>query len=185
MKNKYIFLRHAETIKDPSIHAKDWLLTTEALGVVSEYINSDKFANVNLIVASTENKAVATAKPIAKNLNLEILELEEVKEIGRSSKFLTDEEFLIQKEKQMTDLETEVDGGESGRVALNRFKSGIAKLEAENEGKTILVVTHGTVMSLYFAELLNELSNAFSRWQKLKFCALGEVENNKVVVDII
>ena len=85
----------------------------------------------------------------------------------------------------MTDLETEVDGGESGRNALNRFKIGIEKLEEENNGKTILVVTHGTVMSLYFAELLNELPNAFLRWQKLKFCALGEVENNKVVVDII
>lgn len=185
MKNKYFFLRHAETLKDPSVHAKDWLLTPDALNVINEYVNSGKFSGVNMIVASTENKAVATAKPIAKNLNLEIMELEEIKEIGRSNKFLTDEEFLVQKRKQMTDLDTEVDGGESGRNALNRFKAGIAKLEETNTGKTILVVTHGTVMSLYFAELTNNLATAFERWQALPFCAVGIIENGVVTQDIV
>jgi broad specificity phosphatase PhoE len=155
------------------------------LEMVNEYIENGEFANVDIVVASTESKAIATAKPIAKFLNLDILEIDEFKEIGRSNKFLRDEEFLLQKKKQMTEMETKVDGGESGRDALERFKSGILKLENENEGKNILIVSHGTVMSFYFAELLGEIENSFERWEKLKFCALGKVENSTIIQDII
>jgi hypothetical protein len=53
MKNKYVFLRHAETIKDPEKHPKDWLLTPEALEKIKEYIRHGKFSNITKIVSST------------------------------------------------------------------------------------------------------------------------------------
>jgi broad specificity phosphatase PhoE len=185
MKNKYIFLRHAETLKDPNTHPKDWLLTPDALQIVNKYIEEGKFANVTKIYSSTEPKAVATGKPISAKLEAEINELENFVEVKREKKFLTDEEFLAQKKKEVENLGTVENGVESGGDALNRFEEGIDKLESEFNGETILVISHGTVMSIYFAKLLNELPNVFDRWQKLKFCALGEVENNHVKVDII
>ena len=42
-KNKYIFLRHAETMKDPTKHAKDWDLTPDALVKIQEYILENRF----------------------------------------------------------------------------------------------------------------------------------------------
>jgi broad specificity phosphatase PhoE len=184
MKNRYIFLRHAETIKDPSIHPKDWSLTPDALKKIDEYLKKKFFGKVTKIVTSGENKAYSTGIPIANATGLEITQMTDFNEIGRSSKFLTDEEFLLQKRRQLKELDTEVDGGESGRNALERFKTGIAKLEEENEGQTILVITHGTVLTLYFAEQTGKWERIFDRWKRLPFCAIGLVENGKVVKDL-
>jgi broad specificity phosphatase PhoE len=185
MKNKYVFLRHAETIKDPDTHPKEWLLTPDALQLVNKYTEEGKFNGITKIYSSTEPKAVATGRPISTQLGLEINEMENFVEVKREKKFLTDEEFLAQKKKEVENLETVENGVESGGDALKRFEEGINKLESEYNGETILIISHGTVMSIYFAKLLNQLDNAFERWQKLKFCALGSVVNNQVVEDIV
>ena len=184
MKNKYIFLRHAETIKDPNVHPKEWGLTPDALNKIQEYLKKKFFGQVTRIVSSGENKAYSTGVPIANEMGLEITQMPEFSEIGRSGKFLTDDEFLVQKRRQLTELDTEVDGGESGRNALERFKGGIAKLEAEHEGETFLIISHGTVLTLYFAELTGKWTRIFDRWKRLPFCAIGLVENNRVVKDL-
>lgn len=185
MKNKYIFLRHGKTIKNPSKNSREWSITNDALEIIKEYIKDNFFSGVTCIISSEEDKAYTTGIPIAKINNLEIIRMSEFNEINRSDKFLTSEDFLIQKKKQLDNLSIEIDGGESGQNALNRFKLGIAKLESKYKNKTILIITHGTVLSLYFAELLNQTSDTFNRWQKLKFCALGKVENNIVIKDIV
>lgn len=185
MKNTYIFLRHGETIKDPTVHPKEWKLTPEALTVINEYINLDIFKQVNFIYSSTENKSVATLRPIATALSKEIIEVANFVEIGRSPKFLSDEEFLIQKKRQLTEHQSEVDGGESAEHALNRFKEGIEQIEKDHDGQTILVGSHGTVLSLYFADILNQMDQAYERWGKLPFCAYGVIKDGKVEKDII
>jgi 2,3-bisphosphoglycerate-dependent phosphoglycerate mutase len=172
MKNKYLVLRHAETIKDPEKHPKDWLLTHEALDKINEYIKEEKFSHITKIVSSTEPKAVATGKPIGEYLSLPILEMEEFVEVKREKKFLTDEEFLIQKQKELELRNEKVNSVESGDEAIARFKSGIVKLESEHENENILIITHGTIMTLSIADYKNDFLNIFENWKKLKFCEL-------------
>ena len=38
MKNTYIFLRHAETVKDPSVHPKEWKLTEAGVKKIEDYV---------------------------------------------------------------------------------------------------------------------------------------------------
>ena len=171
MKNKYVFLRHAETIKDPDVHPKDWLLTSDALEYLNTYISNGDFSAVTRIYSSTEPKAIATGKPISEYLNLKINEMEEFVEVKREKKFLTDEEFLLQKKREVENLES--------------VENGISILEKIHEGETVLIISHGTVMTIYFAKLLGQLNKTFERWQKIKFCALGSVHNYKVMKDII
>lgn len=185
MKNKYVFLRHAETIKDPDVHPKDWLLTSDALEYLNTYISNGDFSAVTRIYSSTEPKAIATGKPISEYLNLKINEMEEFVEVKREKKFLTDEEFLLQKKREVENLESVENGIESGADALRRFENGISILEKIHEGETVLIISHGTVMTIYFAKLLGQLNKTFERWQKIKFCALGSVHNYKVMKDII
>lgn len=185
MPNTYIFLRHAETVKDPEVHAKLWKLAPEGLDKIHDYIQSGVLSSVQHIFASEEHKAIATAQPIADTYSLPIESYAEFNEIKRGDRFLSDEEFLVQKRRQMTELEEEIDGGESGRHALERFHSGIEKLNHAYQDSTILIVTHGTVMSLYFAELTGNLDAAFERWERLPFCAMGIVQASKVEKDII
>lgn len=172
MKNKYLILRHAETVKDSNVHPKDWLLTPDALTKISEYISTGKFDTVTKIVSSTESKAIATGKPISEYLKLPIIEMEEFVEVKREKKFLTDAKFLDQKKRELTNLDTVENDTESANEALKRFESGIAKLESENSSENILIITHGTMMSLYLAKQENNLQDVFTKWSKLQFCEL-------------
>jgi broad specificity phosphatase PhoE len=187
MKNKYIFLRHGETIKDPNTDVTEWTLTHDALNTLQKHIDNSKFLEVTKVVSSIEPKAITTAKPVANLLGLDIHTVSEFCEILREKKFLTDEEFLDQKKRELTNLDKIENGEESANDALKRFLSGIEKLESETSGETILVVSHGTVLTLYFAHLLNLLNTGelFSRWQKMGFCAVGKVHGGKVVEDIV
>jgi broad specificity phosphatase PhoE len=175
MQNKYLILRHAETIKNPDKHPKDWLLTPDALEKINEYISDGKFNSITKIVTSTEPKAVATVKPISTHLNLPITEVEEFVEVKREKKFLTDEEFLIQKQKELEVRNEKVNGVESGDEAITRFKLGIEKLEEEFKDESILIITHGTIMTLFLADCKNDFLNIFENWKNLKFCELVEL----------
>lgn len=172
MKNKYILLRHAETIKDPNTHPKDWLLTSDGLEKINTYITEGKFNGITKILSSTESKAVATGKPIAEFLGLPIEEMEEFVEVKREKKFLTDDEFLDQKKRELTNLDEIENGVESANSALGRFEGGIQKLEKHYSGENILVITHGTIMTLYLAKLNDDFENIFKNWGRLKFCEL-------------
>jgi len=172
MKNKYTLLRHAETIKDPDTHPKDWLLTSDSLDKIHEYITEGKLNSITKIVSSTEAKAVATGKPIAEYLNLPIEEMEEFVEVKREKKFLTDEEFLIQKQKELEARSERVNGVESGDEAVTRFKLGMQKLEEKYSGENILIISHGTIMALFLADHKNDFENIFERWEKIKFCEI-------------
>lgn len=172
MNNKYIFLRHAETVKDPNKPTPEWDLTPNALAKINEYISEKKFDGITKIHSSTEPKAVATGKPISMFLNLPIETLEEFVEVKREKKFLTDEEFLDQKKRELTNLDQIENGAESANQALTRFESGIKKLENKYSGENILIITHGTIMSLYVSQMHNDLENVFELWSKLKFCEM-------------
>lgn len=175
MKNKYILLRHAETIKDPNRPVTEWDLTPEALVKIDEYISEGKFNNITKIIASTEPKAIATGKPIAKFLNLPIEEMEEFVEVKREKKFLTDEEFLIQKQKELELRDEKVNGMESGNEAISRFEKGIQDLEGKYSNENILIITHGTILSLFLAKQQNNFENIFEIWSRMKFCELVEI----------
>lgn len=172
MKNKYLILRHAETIKGPNKPAPEWDLTADALEKINYYISERKFSDITKIVSSSEPKAVATGKPIAIHLNLPISEMEEFVEVKREKKFLTDEEFLDQKKRELTNLYQIENGVESANQALARFERGIQKLEEKYLDENILIITHGTIMTLYLAKINNDFGSIYENWKKLKFCDL-------------
>jgi broad specificity phosphatase PhoE len=175
MKNKYLILRHAETIKDPDKHPKDWLLVPDALEKINEYIDSDKFFKITRIISSTEPKAIVTGKPISEFFNLPITEMEEFVEVKREKKFLSDEEFLTQKQKELEIRNERINGIESGNEAIVRFNLGIEKLEKEFKNESILIITHGTIMTLFLADHKNDFLNVFENWKNLKFCELVDL----------
>ena len=108
-----------------------------------------------------------------------------INKVCRDHKEQIKEEFEAEKVKQLKDLDYHAFEGESGKEALARFKQGIDQILKENIGKIILVVTHGTILNIYFADLLNTYDKLPERWQKTAFCAYGVVENGIVAKDII
>lgn len=185
MKTKLIFLRHAETEKNPLVNAANWGLSDKGKSQAGEISNLSEMQSVDCIYASEEIKTTLTVEPLVKKINKEIIALGNFNEVKRGDKFLTKQEFEEEKVKQLKDLKYRAFDGESGIDALDRFKEGITKISNENLGKVILIVTHGTILNIYFANLLNKYDDLPERWNKTSFCAFGIIEDGKVIKDII
>ncbi len=182
---KIIFLRHAEVEKDPSVNAVFWNLSREGEDNAKKLLGVSELMEVDKIYSSSEKKAFLTVNPIADALSKEIEQLSFFDEVKREDKFLSKEEFEKEKLLQLEDIDYHAFDGESGREALLRFKEGVKKAEEENKEGAILIATHGTILNLYFADILNTYDKIFERWEKTGFCSYGVIENGKVIKDII
>lgn len=183
--NILYFLRHAETEKNPNIPAIKWSLSTLGMGQAKKTAESGFFKDLDVVISSGEEKAFQTAKPVAESLGKEIIRMTEFNEVKRGDKFLTKEEFEKLKHEKLEDLDCKKDGGESGHEALTRFESGIDKINKLYSGKNILIVSHGTILALYFAKITNDFANIYKRWQATGFCSWGKIRNNIVERDIV
>ena len=48
----------------------------------------------------------------------------------------------------------------------------------------ILISSHGIVINLHFAKVLNQLDIVYDRWKQTTFCDFGIIKNGLVVKDI-
>lgn len=186
MNNKIIFLRHAKTKVDNTLPIADWFLTDDGVKHAKEVSSDPIFDDVDLIFASTERKAVDTAKPITERLGKEIIQVENLGEIKRpNAEKITLEEYKRLKSIVFSDFDKSESGWETVNRALSRFSKAVEEIDRKYENKVILIVAHGTVMSLYFANIQGKMDELFSRWKSLGFCEWGVVENGKVTRDIV
>ena len=184
MKNTYILIRHAEPKKEPDKHPTKWILSKKGKKE-AENLCEILDNKIDLLYSSEEIKAQETIKPLSNKLNLEINLSSFFNEQKRGSKYLTKEEFMSLKKKKLENQNYNPDNGESSEQSLRRFKEGINNLDKKYNNKTIIIASHGTVLSLYFANLLDKESEIFERWNHMDFCAYGIVKQNKVIKDII
>lgn len=183
--NTFIFLRHAETEKDSTKNAADWILSEKGFEESKNLTQLPIFQNLDLIFTSSEVKSVLTAKPLAVNLDLEIIRMPEFDEVRRSNTFLSTEEFNIHKKRQLEDLNFAAFDGETGNEALRRFRTGLKKLNENYNDKKILIVSHGTILTIYFAHQKGIFDDLNGRWSKTKFCSYGIIRDKEIIKDII
>lgn len=176
-------MRHAETAVDHKVQASDWLLTKEGLRQAESLASAGIFDSVDCIFSSTEGKALQTARPFADRLGIEILEYSELRELDRGKELLSNTEYLHSVERTLKES-IKVPGWESGEQALNRFQSGLERITNEGSFREGLLISHGLVLSMHFADLLGA-DDVFSRWQRLRFCAWGTIQDNTIIKDIV
>ncbi len=180
-----IFLRHAETHKDPNISAIDWTLSTYGYKQAQDVAELSPMHQTIAIYTSTESKSIETAKPLAKKLNRQIIQNKAFNEVLRGETFLSKEDFEQEKTKQLQDLNYHAFNGESGFEALERFKNGIEEIILHHPNDTVLIVSHGTILNIYFSYLRGTYQDLPERWQETQFCAYGVVKDGMIVKDII
>jgi len=185
MNTRIIFLRHAETEKDPNIHAIEWMLSEEGERQAIKVSEIPLMNEADFLYSSNEKKAFLTVEPLAKKLSKSIQQLSFFDEVARGEKFLTKEEFEQEKRRQLEDLNYKAFNGESGNDALERFKEGVRRVSEENPGKTLLIVSHGTILNIFFANLLSREHALPERWNKTGFCAYGVISDGEIKRDLI
>lgn len=181
---KIILMKHAMPTVTATLPSNQWTLTEEGIKdskVLAENLSQYQFSK---IFSSNEPKAIQTARTIGEVLSKNVEVMEGLHEHERESKRVIHERDewheLIKKFFEYPD--ELILGDETATSAKNRFSSSLHQLiDDQKDEEDIIVVTHGTVMSLFISTYnqvdIFELWNSFG----LPSCAVLERENYRLI----
>lgn len=153
MRRLYL-VRHAPVVVDFAVPAREWPLAPDAAGGVHDLAERLAAAGLRRIVASPEDKAVATGALLATALGLPLAIREGLEEHHRLvEQQAADRAVFEANVRRFFDRPNHVVfGTESAAGALARFQGAVGALMDETgmdeTGADELIVSHGTVITL-------------------------------------
>ena len=164
-----VLVRHSTPEIRRDIPAAEWRLSTEGVARARAIADRLPVANAACVFTSCEPKAIETAQAIAAKLGLAVEQVPNLHEHQRpAAQMLPREEF----DEAIRDLFARpgelVFGAETADQARRRFTMAVMRLLARAAGD-VVVVTHGTVMSLFVAEATGLEPFAFWKRQQMPF----------------
>lgn len=180
---KYLILvKHSLPEIVESIPAREWRLSEEGRQRAQRLAEQLSDYSPDVIVSSKEPKAIETAEIIAGKFRLTNHVFEGLHEYDRSNvPFLTRDQFLSAIKRFLEKPNELVFGNETADRAYNRFKQAVQSVRTSFPNKNIVLVAHGTVISL-FVSCLTGYSGK-SLWEELglpSFVVL-DIESNKLI----
>jgi len=164
--NKLILVKHSLPEILPDIPASEWHLSAE--GRKRCQVLGDNLArhDPDLIFSSQEPKAEETAQIIAQQLGKPLFIIPGLHEHERKTVRFTNEDQFIASVKKFFELpDAPVFGEETATQSLNRFSSATDELISQNRDQNLVVVSHGTVITLFVAN--NCGIEPFPFWSRL------------------
>ncbi len=164
--NDLILVKHSlpEIVK--KLPAREWILSAE--GKRRARILAEKLRpyQPDMIISSREPKAVQTAEIVANILQLGMQIADDLHEHERSNvAFLSQEAFEMNVREFFNKPSELIFGIETASQALERFHRAVRLARSHNEDRTIVIVTHGTVISLFISHCTG--LPGFSLWKDL------------------
>ena len=141
-------IRHA---KSPFVVGQELTRELSTQGLIDAKKVADIMDNkkIDLIVSSPYTRAIQTIEEIATNKDIEIIVYEELRERQLKGAFkLTEDEIYQAIKTSFEDIDFHLTDGESIRDVQNRAIPVIKDLLNNYEGKTIIIGTHGNVMTI-------------------------------------
>ncbi|MBA2297458.1 MAG: histidine phosphatase family protein [Actinobacteria bacterium] len=171
---RLVLVRHAPVRLDPETPPRLWELTDEGRAAAERLARLDVFRGVEALVTSPEPKARATAAPIAVTGGYELRVDHGLREAERGAAPVDDRDgFVAQVDAWYGG--TPVPGWEERDVAAARIVGAVARLRDELRGDLVLV-SHGTVLSLYLAWLLGRERVDLAEWEAIPLPAFVVVD---------
>jgi broad specificity phosphatase PhoE len=132
----------------------EWRLRPE--GVAGASVLAERLTRAGYrptkIVASLEPKATQTGSIIAERLRLPFATVEDLHEHDRRAVgFLAADKFAARMRDLFAHPDDVVFGTESASAALTRYAKAVDGVVKEQPGGDVVIVSHGTVMSLFVA----------------------------------
>lgn len=181
---KYLILvKHSVPEIDENRPANTWKLSEE--GQVRAHRLAEQLESFipEVIVSSNEPKAKGTAEILARHFQLDMQVLPNLHEHDRSGvPYLLHDAFqasiceFFQKPNEL------VFGNETANQAHSRFYRAVHSVLNEHRNKTVVIVTHGTVISLFVSRLTG--SSDLELWNMLglpSFIAMDLSSNTLIV----
>jgi len=153
--NNLILVRHSEPEIKPAKPASTWRLSERGRTRAGELAEELRGFSPASIWGSKEPKAIETAQILAGALHLSVNIADGLEEHHRCNVpyFPTQDEFEQAIEQFFLNSQELVLGDETAHQVLQRFTAAIGRIIATDTAETPIVVTHGTVMTLYTASV--------------------------------
>ncbi len=151
--HRLILVRHAAPRVQPDIPARDWPLSAEGR-IQAERLAArlTTLCAPTVVYSSPERKAFETAGLIACALGLKVERASDLREHDRTGAgYLDADAFAAAIARFFACPEELVFGRETATQAGARFAAAVRELGARTPNRDILLVTHGTVLTLYAA----------------------------------
>lgn len=164
---KYLVLvKHSVPQIEVDHPANSWKLSAEGQRRAHRLAEHLQSFEPDIIVSSSEPKAKETADILAKQLRLELQIVPRLHEHDRSNvPYLSHETFQSSIRAFFQNPDQLVFGRETADQAYSRFYHAVHSVLNEHKDKTVVVVTHGTVISLFVSKLTG--SSDLELWQML------------------
>jgi broad specificity phosphatase PhoE len=182
--NKYLILvKHSIPEIVETLPAREWKLSELGRARALRLAELLKQYQPEVVISSTESKAKETAEIIAGRHQIEYRVAEDLHEHDRSNvPYLAHDEFQASVHEFFLKPDELVFGRESADQAHARFYRRVHSILNEHPDKTVVIVTHGTVISLFVSRLTG--SSDFEIWNMLglpSFIAI-ELGSNTLIV---
>ena len=154
MKKYLILVKHSITAIVESLPAREWHLTEEGCMRAQRLAEQLNSFHPEVIASSTEPKARETGQIIADRYQLALHLVDGLQEHDRSTTpFLSTDQFQAAICEFFEKPATLVFGNETANAAHARFSDAVDTFLREYPAQTALVVSHGTVISLFVSRL--------------------------------
>jgi broad specificity phosphatase PhoE len=179
-----ILVRHSQSRITPGVPASRWPLTEEGRRGCKPLASKLAKWNPDLIVTSTEAKAIETGRHVATALGIPFQTVPNLHEHKRSSVQFTDRAtFLSHIQALFAQPDKCVFGDESATQALARFSRAVNAVLETHPDQTIAIVAHGTVIALFVARFTTR--DPFFFWQRLGQPALIVLDLPQMTLDTV
>ena len=169
MSGKLILIKHAAPDLVPDVPAEQWRLSEKGRASCGPLAESLRPYAPSVVIASEEPKASETGELLARDLSVPFHTAPTLHEHDRSNvPHLRSGEFISLMEVMFRRPNQLVLGKETAAGALKRFRNALDDVLEQYgaDGKTVAVVTHGTVIALLLEQLGNR--RAFDVWRAMK-----------------
>ncbi len=158
-------VRHAAVTVRPDRSASQWYLSPEGRAAAEALADEPRWANLRGLHTSPEPKAVATAQRIAARHGLPIRIEPDLREVERRTWADAGYADLVRRY-----LRGEAVGDwESKAAAGRRVRACIDRIVARHRTSEVGVVSHGLVLTLYLADLLDlDGTAAYDLWTRMR-----------------
>lgn len=180
---RHYLARHARPEVDPDRPARLWNLSNDGKAGARRLASTLVNAALARVVTSDEPKSIQTGQSVAAALNIPMHQDPDLCEHKRDgATFIDDPDQFQETIRQLFEQpERVIYGTETAGEALSRFSSAVTRHSTE---ESTLMVTHGTVLSLYVASITGR--DGFEIWSKLGMPCLVTVDDNpRSRVDIL
>ncbi len=164
-------IRHA-TSRMTGDAAERWSLSEQGRREAGILARQDFWRTVEHLFSSPEPKAVQTAEPAARRWGIPLAVSDCLHELRRPRLIPHYEQTVA---RLFADPETALDGYESAAEAARRIIRCFEELVAAHPERTLAVVSHGLVLTLFLARLEHRWPTV-AEWRAVPFTGLAVVE---------